>query len=289
MLVICAAVIAAIGLGLILSDALRVPSYAVSKATHNLGKRQNHKTNPLEIWMRELSNRIAERLRLNEYRRMQLDTDLKTADIHMTPETYVADNLVRSMLVGIFAVPVFFLSKPLAGLVLLSAGILYYTNSRKVSRQIREKRRKIEYELPRLVATVEKTLHHNRDVLGILDAYKDGAGPELRRELEITVADMRSGNHEVALTRLESRVGSSMLSDVVRGLISVINGSDTAVYWGTLVLRFSDFQRQTLKAEANKAPKRVRRLSMVLLVCFMLIYVAVIGQVLISSLGGLMT
>lgn len=80
-----------------------------------------------------------------------------------------------------------------------------------------------------------------------------------------------------------------MLSDVVRGLISVINGSDTAVYWGTLVLRFSDFQRQTLKAEANKAPKRVRRLSMVLLVCFMLIYVAVIGQVLISSLGGLMT
>ncbi len=289
MLVICTAVIAAIGLGLILSDALRVPSYAVSKATHNLGKRQNHKTNPLEIWMRELSNRIAERLRLNEYRRMQLDTDLKTADIHMTPEAYVADNLVRSMLVGIFAVPVFFLSKPLAGLVLLSAGILYYTNSRKVSRQIREKRRKIEYELPRLVATVEKTLHHNRDVLGILDAYKDGAGPELRRELEITVADMRSGNHEVALTRLESRVGSSMLSDVVRGLISVINGSDTAVYWGTLVLRFSDFQRQTLKAEANKAPKRVRRLSMVLLVCFMLIYVAVIGQVLISSLGGLMT
>ena len=289
MLVICTAVIAAIGLGLILSDTLRVPSYAVSKATHNLGKRQNHKTNPLEIWMRELSNRIAERLRLNEYRRMQLDTDLKTADIHMTPEAYVADNLVRSMLVGIFAVPVFFLSKPLAGLVLLSAGILYYTNSRKVSRQIREKRRKIEYELPRLVATVEKTLHHNRDVLGILDAYKDGAGPELRRELEITVADMRSGNHEVALTRLESRVGSSMLSDVVRGLISVINGSDTAVYWGTLVLRFSDFQRQTLKAEANKAPKRVRRLSMVLLVCFMLIYVAVIGQVLISSLGGLMT
>ena len=289
MLVICTAVIAAIGLGLILSDALRVPSYAVSKATHNLGKRQNHKTNPLEIWMRELSNRIAERLRLNEYRRMQLDTDLKTADIHMTPEAYVADNLVRSMLVGIFAVPVFFLSKPLAGLVLLSAGILYYTNSRKVSRQIREKRRKIEYELPRLVATVEKTLHHNRDVLGILDAYKDGAGPELRRELEITVADMRSGNHEVALTRLESRVGSSMLSDVVRGLISVINGSDTAVYWGTLVLKFSDFQRQNLKAEANKAPKRVRRLSMVLLVCFMLIYVAVIGQVLISSLGGLMT
>jgi hypothetical protein len=55
------------------------------------------------------------------------------------------------------------------------------------------------------------------------------------------------------------------------------------------VLKFSDYQRQNLKAEAEKAPKRVRKLSMVLLICFMLIYVAVIGEVLISSLGGLMT
>lgn len=159
MLVICTAVIAAIGLGLILSDALRVPSYAVSKATHNLGKRQNRKTNPLEIWMKDLSNRIAERLRLNEYKRLQLKADLQTADINLTPEAYVADNLVKALLVGIFAIPVFFLSKPVAALILLSAGILYHINSRKVSNQIREKRRKIEYELPRLVATVEKTLH----------------------------------------------------------------------------------------------------------------------------------
>ena len=110
MLVICTAVIAAIGLGLILSDALRVPSYAVSKATHNLGKRQNRKTNPLEIWMKDLSNRIAERLRLNEYKRLQLKADLQTADINLTPEAYVADNLVKALLVGIFAIPVFFLS-----------------------------------------------------------------------------------------------------------------------------------------------------------------------------------
>ena len=122
----------------------------------------------------------------------------------------------------------------------------------------------------------------------MLDTYKENAGPELKRELEITVADMRSGNYEVALTRLESRVGSAMLSDVTRGLISVIRGDETTVYWSTLVLKFSDYQRQNLKAEAQKAPKKVRKLSMVLLVCFMLIYVAVIGQVLISSLGGLM-
>ena len=51
-------------------------------------------------------------------------------------------------------------------------------------------------------------------------------------------------------------------------------------------MKFSDYQRQNLKAEAEKAPKKVRKLSMVLLICFMLIYVVVIGQVLVSSLGG---
>ena len=286
---IIVALVSAIGLALVLMDRFKVPSYAVSKATHNLGKRQNQKTNPLEIWLKEVANWVSDKVRLNEYKRMQLEADLKTADMNMTPEMYVADNIVKSLFIGVFAFPVFFFSKLIAALIVLCAIILYVNNSKKVANRIKEKRKKIEYELPRLVATIEKTLIHSRDVLGILDAYKDGAGPELKRELEITVADMRSGNYEVALTRLESRVGSAMLSDVTRGLISVIRGDETAVYWGSLVLKFSDYQRQNLKAEAEKAPKRVRKLSMVLLICFMLIYVAVIGEVLISSLGGLMT
>lgn len=286
---IIVALVSAIGLALVLMDRFKVPSYAVSKATHNLGKRQNQKTNPLEIWLKEVANWVSDKVRLNEYKRMQLEADLKTADMNMTPEMYVADNIVKSLFIGVFAIPVFFFSKLIAALIVLCAIILYVNNSKKIANRIKEKRKKIEYELPRLVATIEKTLIHSRDVLGILDAYKDGAGPELKRELEITVADMRSGNYEVALTRLESRVGSAMLSDVTRGLISVIRGDETAVYWGSLVLKFSDYQRQNLKAEAEKAPKRVRKLSMVLLICFMLIYVAVIGEVLISSLGGLMT
>ena len=46
------------------------------------------------------------------------------------------------------------------------------------------------------------------------------------------------------LKRLKSRVGSAMLSDITRGLISVIRGDDTAVYWDSLVLKFSDYQAE---------------------------------------------
>ena len=48
-----------------------------------------------------------------------------------------------------------------------------------------------------------------------------------------------------------------------------------------------------MKTKSSKPAKNsvggVRTAGVVLLICFMLIYVVVIGQVLISSLGGLMT
>lgn len=275
------------GLGFILSDVFRIPKYPVSKAIKSLGKRKNKQISRLEIWLGDFSNLIASKLRLNEYKRLQLKADIESADMTLSPEQYVGNAIVKSVLVAVLAIPFLFFA-PLISLVMIIIAIAVYVGEyRKVGKIIREKRRKIEYELPRLVSSIDKKLIHSRDVLGILDSYREHAGEELRRELEITVADMRSGNYEVALTRLESRVGSSMMSDVTRGLISVIRGDKTDVYWGNLVLKFSDYQRTLLKTEANKAPKRVRKLSMALLFCFMLVYVVVIGQVLLSSLGGM--
>ena len=152
---------------------------------------------------------------------------------------------------------------------------------------IAEKRKKIEYELPRFVGSIEKTMKHQKGVIYALEAFKDTTCPELKEELEITIADMSSGNEEVALTRLESRVGSTMMSDVTRGLIGVVRGDDMGVYWGTTAMKFADYQREQLKAQANSVPRKVRKLSMALLFCFILIYVAVLGQVLLSSMGTL--
>ena len=279
--------IAAIGLAFILADVFKIPKYPVSKAITSLGKRGNKKTGPLDIWLGDLSNLIASKIKLNEYKRLQLKIDLESADMSMSPEQYVANAIVKALFIGVFAIPFLFFAPIISALVAVIAVVIYFSEYKKVGNIIKEKRRQIEAELPRLVSNIDKTLAHSRDVLGILDSYREHAGEELRRELDITVADMRSGNYEVALTRLESRVGSSMMSDVTRGLVSVIRGDKTDVYWGNLVLKFSDYQRTLLKNEANKAPKRVRKLSMALLFCFMLVYVAVIGQVLLSSLGGM--
>lgn len=277
-------ILCGVGLFYVLADALKIPTYAASKAANNLGKRQHPKTNPLEIWLRDLSHFIAGKLRLNEYRRAQLEADLAAAEIKLTPEEYMANALTKALFISVFAVPIFFISRLGVLLVLVFAFVTYYRESKSVTGKLKDRRQKIEYELPRLVSNIEKTLKHSRDVVYMLDSYKDNSGPELRRELEITLADMRSGNMEIALTRLESRVGSAMMSDVTRGLIGIIRGDDTVVYWATLAIKLGDYQRQLLKAQAKAVPRKVKKLSVVLLVCFMLMYIAVIGQVLLSSL-----
>ena len=75
------AVLFAIATAFILADVLRVPSYASSKAMNNLGQKQNKKTNPVEIFCREISVRLAGKLKLNEYRRLQLEIALNSADM----------------------------------------------------------------------------------------------------------------------------------------------------------------------------------------------------------------
>ena len=287
MLQIIIGILFGIGLFLILADFFRVPFLSTSKATSNLVRRQRKKTSRIDLWLNGLASWLSTKLRLNEYKRLQLETDLKSAEMNITPEMHIANCIVKASLVGVFAIPLLFIFPLLSPIVIALAVVMYFRESKGVANRIKEKRKAIEYELPRFVSHIEKTLKHNRDVLFILDSYKETAGPELKSELEITVADMRSGNYEAALTRLENRVGSSMLSDVSRGLIGVLRGDETVIYWSSLAVKFSDYQRQLLKQEAQKVPRKVKRLSMCLLFCFIAIYIVVIGMEVADSVGVL--
>lgn len=275
------------GLYLIIADFMRIPFIKSSKAVMNLSRRQEKNTSHLEVWLQSLSVWISKGIRLNEYKRLQLTRDLKTAKINLSAEQYIANALVKAGICGVFAVPAFIifpLSSPI--FIILAIGI-YSKELKRIQEKIKEKRGSIEYELPRLVFSIHRTLVYNRDILSILEGYRDNAGIELKNELDITIADMRSGNYESALTRLESRVGSSMLSDVVRGLISVLRGDNTEMYWETLSIRFANIQRQLLRQKAVRVPAKVKRLSMILLFCFILIYMVVIVGQIMSSLGAM--
>lgn len=273
------------GLFLIVCDIMRVPFIKTSKTAKNLSKRQRARTGVFEIWLRDLALWLSRFIKLNEYKRLQLVSDLQAAGVDVTPELHIAKAAVKAVPLGLLALPSLYIF-PLLSPLVLALGVMFYLREvRGIQTAIQNKRDIINFELPRLVATIDKTLEHSRDVLTLLEGYKGSAAPELKRELDITVADMRAGNYESALTRLEARVGSSMLSDVTRGLIGVLRGDETRLYWAALSAKFADIQRTMLKQQAGKVPGKIKKLSMCLLICFLVIYLAVIGVEITSKMG----
>ena len=281
-------VIAAVGVGFLLADMMKIPSLKASKAANSVGRKGKKKTGVIELYRRDFATKLAGKLHLNEFKRANLVIDLRTANMEITPEQYMADAIVKALMVGILAIPAFFISV-FFFLILGIAFFVYFSESKQVTRKIRQKRANIEYELPRLVGHIEKLLTHSRDIIYILESYIPIAHPELKKELFITVAEMRSsGNIRNALDSLDKRIGSAWLSEVVRALETVENSADTTALWTSLSMKFKELQRLNLKAQANTVPRKVKKLSMALMMCFLLIYIAVIGQVLMNSLGGIM-
>ena len=271
----------------ILADLFALPYLKTSKAVINLSKQQRDKTSGLDVWLKGLAIALSKFIKINEFKKAQLEADLKTAQMDITPEMFKANAIVKALIIGVLAIPMAFIFPLLCPVIIFLAIFLYNLEIKSVSRRIKDKRQKIEYELSRLVFTIEKTLKHNRDVLYMLDSYRENAGKEMKHELDITVADMKSGNYEAAITRLEARVSSAQMSDVCRGLIGILRGDDTTLYWSSLAIKFNDIQRQQLRLQAQKVPKKVKRLSMCLLFCFMLIYIVVILSQIMSSIGVL--
>ncbi len=281
-------ILCGIGMFLILADYCEIPYMKTSKAVRNLSSGQKNKTSVIDVWLGNLAGWLSKRIRLNDFKKAELESDLKTAQMEgITPEMFKANAIVKALLISVFAVPMYFILPLFCPVVIILAVFLYFREMKSIARKIKEKRAKIEYELPRLVFTIEKTLKHNRDVLYMLESYAKTAGAEMKHELGITVADMKSGNYEAAITRMESRVGSSEMSDVCRGLIGIMRGDDNALYWTSLSMKLGDIQRQKLRLEAQKVPRKVKRLSMCLLICFMLIYVVVILEQIMTSVGVL--
>lgn len=270
------AVLLAVGFFNLLATLFRLPSAANQKAMRKASNRQKGKVSSIELWLTDLAHWISKIVRLNEFKREHLAMDLKTANIQITPEEYTANAIVKAVVIGLLAIPVWRVSKGASFIFLILAIYKYRKEINKVKEQIKKKREAIENELPRFVFTIQKIMLHSRNVLNIIEQFSTNTVPEFAQELAITAADMRSGSYEHALVRLEGRVGSPQLSDICRGLQSVLRGDETTDYWITLNHKFADIQRQRMKQKANKVPDKIKRLSFALMLCFVATFFTIV-------------
>ncbi|MGB4659897.1 MAG: secretion protein F [Mobilitalea sp.] len=287
LLILIFGMLLAIGCFLILADILKIPRLATNKAMLMASKGQKEKARTLEVVINGWAVVLARYIPMDEYKKHRLKNTLQAAGMNQTPEEYVAFVMLKTGLIGLLVVPCLMVLPLLAPILLFLAILVYFKEIKKADEKLSSKREKVEAELPRFVATITQELKASRDVLGILENYKKNAGEALCYELDVLTADMRSGSYEVALTRFEARLNSPMLSDITRGLISVLRGDDGSMYFQMLSHDMKQLELQRLKAKAMKIPPKIRVFSFLMLMCFVMTYMVIIMFEILRSLSGL--
>ena len=275
----------AAGMFFIAADILKLPRLSTEKALLSAGRAERKQMKSLDALFLSWAIKLSRYIHMDEYKRSHLARMLNAAGMDMTPEVFTAYTIVKPCAMLLLAIPCLIVFPLLALVVVVLAILTYFKESRKAEEKVSERRDKIEAELPRFVATIEQELASNRDVLTILENYKNHAVAEFAAELDVLTADMRSSSYEAALVRFEGRIASPMLSDITRGLIGVLRGDNGRLYFQMLSHDLKQQELQRLKAKAAKIPPKIRVFSFIMLACFMLTYIVVLAMVILDSMA----
>ena len=280
-------ILLSIGLFLIFADLLKLPSIATQKAMLSAGKQGKEKAKTVDVLLMGWAVKFAKYIPMDEYKKSRMKNTLNAAGMNLTPEEFISSAILKSGIIAILIIPCLMILPLIAPILMCLSIIIYFKEIRKADEILKIKKEKIEVELPRFVATITQELKASRDVLSILENFKKNSGEDFTDELDILTADMRSSSYEAALTRFEARINSPMLSDITRGLIGVLRGDDGSMYFQMLSHDMKQLELQRLKAQAMKIPPKIRVFSFVMLMCFLMTYMAIIVYEIIRSLSGM--
>lgn len=285
-LIILAFVLLLFGMVLIISSIFKFETIKSDIVMQKLAKKQG-KTDRMEVILYSVARRISKLVKLNPYKRQSLAQSLKEANIPLTPEAYIVKSILVSSMLWLLIIPFLYIYPLFAVLFFILAIWLYFHQISELNNMAKKKREKIELALPRFTSTIAQQLKYTKNIVAIFEAYRKYAEGEFADEIDITLADMRTGQLERALLRFETRINSSMLSEIVRGLIGVVRGDDNIVYFELLAHNFKTQEVQRLKAIAVKRPSKMRRFSYAIMVVVVITYLVIMFMQLSVDLSKL--
>ena len=235
-IVLCFGTLFGLGAFFLLAGLLRLPTSASTKAVLTVTSRGKSQKGSINAVLFDMAARLSPLVHLDGYKRKKLEAQLKSAEIKMSPETYIAAAWVKAGLIALLIIPALLIFPILAPVIVFLAVAVYFKEQKRADEIVQQRREEIEAELPRFVNTIEQELRASRDVLNILKSYQRNAGHAMKRELEITIADMASGNEENALTRMESRIGSIIYDcGVMQTPTSIFRDADHRLLCGSVL------------------------------------------------------
>lgn len=289
---IAAAALLAVGIYNIVTEFLIVPDDKARRAVLNYGKGTG-KISSEEI-IALVSSKIERFVRLDENYAIMLNKKLTAAEIIYSPECYVSRAISGGITAAFFGIPfclIFsrFVSWVIIAVLFVILGIFsYFKMLNEADEIIRKKTELIEPELALFASTVQKQLSSTTDIIKIFESYRKVCGDAFRHEIDVTIADMKTGSYEPALLNLDNRVRSDALSQIIRGLLSVLKGDDQRMYFDMLVHDLANAERERLKRISLKRPSKLNSASALVLICFVVILVYIIGYQIVAEISDLM-
>ena len=278
-----------LGLFNICIDLFKIPKYGIElnslfkifKKKKNEDRADNYS---------HLTHEIAKRLKLPKFVKETLNEKLIVADINSTPELYISNLINKSGLYLIFAIVFIPIHKILTFIFI---GLTVHTlvkGYKSIDDIIKVKTEKIEREIPRFLDFMTNSFKFNKNVKQSLESYEKIAGDYFKNNIQITIADMTTGNYENALKRLDARINSYNFSKVIRAVIQVVKGDENEQYLRNLYRESSSQEYERLKKEANRKLDKVSGYSKIMLLCIITIIFTMIGFMLYKNfkmVGGM--
>ncbi len=272
------------GLYFIITDFMIMPSKRARRSMLNINKKKLSTANQMIM---ALSNNIAKMIKMSPQRRALLQRKLYSAEIEYTPEFYVARAISAAVIVAALGLLTCIITPFMFFVCAILAVAVYFKAYQEADDIIRKKSEKIQGELVLFASTIQTQLATSHDVIKIFESYRKICSVEMAHELDITIADMKTGSYENALRRFDTRIQSQSLSEIIRGLLAVLRGDDQRTYFEMLVHDLIIKERERLKREAGERPKKMKTYSFLILGTIGLIFFYVIGYQIVTELQGM--
>lgn len=284
---------------LICRQLLKIPKLSMKKNIKNVQAEKEAMGNRLlNRFIMPLARPVSRFVPLNPVKEARMASILRRGGLELTPKEYYA----RAIVCASFTLPlallfIFLRAVKLAPLILLLALLVYRHFMTDLKDRMKEKKKRIEMELPGFVRSILYRLEDNRhdgsrlvvqvDLIQIFEDYLKVASDAFQEDVAILVMEMKAKDIETALRSFNERLGITDVSFLVNALIGLYRGEHQGEALSYLARDMDIKAKEAMKNKLDTLPRRVKIASIPLVAITIVSLLYVIGSHLIRSMGGL--
>jgi len=284
---------------LICRQLLKIPKLSMKK---NIKHLQVQKEMPgkqlLTRFVMPLVKPISRFIPIDPVKEARMASMLQRGGLTLTPQEYYA----RAILCVFFTwplAPLFVVigAPHLLPIVVIFSVVVFRHFTTDLNDALKEKKRRIEIELPGFVRSILYRLEENKhdgsrivvqvDLIQIFEDYLKVASDTFRRDVAILVLEMKALDIETGLRHFNERLGLTDVSFLVNALIGLHRGEHQGEALSYLARDMDIKAKEVFRKKLNTLPHRVKIASIPLVAVTLASLLYVIGSHLIRSMGGL--